>query len=220
MLPLLGSFFVISLSGALSPGPLTTMAIAEGSRRSKWSGLWLSVGHGLIEGVYVALIALILWLGRDTLLQQPFLIGAIALIGGGFLGWMGAGMAVGAWRKQLTLADGPGETTHLSLIPKGIFVSLSNPFWWIWWVLVATVYIGQSLAWGIGGVAILFFVHWLTDLGWLTGLSWLTASGHGLINPAVYRWILIICGAVLLFFGLSFISLGLQILSTGQLPAW
>ena len=66
MIELLGSFFIISLSGALSPGPLTTVAIAEGSRRGKWSGWWLSVGHGLAEGTYVAVIALILWLGEIT----------------------------------------------------------------------------------------------------------------------------------------------------------
>ena len=88
MFPLLVTFFLISLTGALAPGPLTTMAIVEGSRRGKWSGLRLAAGHGLVEGSYVALIALVLWLGRESLLRQPLVTGLIALIGGVFLAWL------------------------------------------------------------------------------------------------------------------------------------
>ncbi len=57
MFQLAGIFFIISLSGALSPGPLTTMAITEGTRRGRWSGWWLSLGHGLIEGSLVLAVA-------------------------------------------------------------------------------------------------------------------------------------------------------------------
>ena len=46
MFQLLATFFIISLTGALAPGPLTTMAIVEGSRRGKWSGARLAAGHG------------------------------------------------------------------------------------------------------------------------------------------------------------------------------
>lgn len=217
MLQLLGTFFIISLSGALSPGPLTTMAIAEGSRRGKWSGWWLSVGHGLAEGSYVAAIALLLWLGREAFLEQPLVAGLIALVGGAFLAWMGWGMAVAGWRDQLKLG---GETAaraaRFGLVPTGIFFSLSNPYWWIWWALITPLYIRQSLAWGMVGVAVLFLVHWSTDVGWLTGLAWLTGSGHALIKPAVYRWVIIGCGLALLFFGGGFMVAGGKFLLTGE----
>jgi threonine/homoserine/homoserine lactone efflux protein len=65
-------------------------------------------------------------------------------------------------------------------------------------------------------VAVLFLVHWAADVGWLTGLGWLTGSGRSLISPGVYRWILIICGAALVFFGISFIIAGLTFLTTGR----
>ncbi len=216
MLQLLGTFFVFSLTGALSPGPLTTMAIAEGSRRGKWAGWWLSIGHGVAEIAYVALIALILWLGRDTLLEQHLIAGLIALVGGGFLIWMGWAMARGAWRYELTLAGEAAKEARLGLIPTGVFFSISNPYWWIWWALAASVYIGQSLVWGIGGVIILFLVHWLTDFGWLTGLSWLTGSGRRLISPRIYRWVLVVCGVALIIFGFSFVGIGIQFLQTGE----
>jgi threonine/homoserine/homoserine lactone efflux protein len=216
MLELLGTFFLISLSGALSPGPLTTVAIAEGSRRGKWSGWWLSLGHGLAEGIYVAVIALILWLGRDSLLQQPLVAGIIALVGGGFLAWMGGSLAVAAWQHKLTLDGEAAKKARFGLVPTGILFSLSNPYWWVWWALITPLYIRQSLVWGLVGVALLFVVHWATDVGWLTGLAWLTGSGHTLVSPGVYRWVMVVCGAVLLFFGLSFMVAGLSFLYTGE----
>lgn len=216
MIELLGTFFIISLSGVLSPGPLTTVAIAEGSRRGKWSGWWLSLGHGLAEGAYVAVIAVILWLGRDSLLRQPLVAGLIALIGGGFLAWMGWSLAVAAWRHQVSLSGEAAKEARLGLVPSGVFFSVSNPYWWVWWALITPLYIRQSLAWGLVGVALLFIIHWLIDVGWLTGLAWLTGSGHALVSPGVYRWIMLVCGAVLLFFGLSFIAAGLSFLYTGE----
>lgn len=216
MIEILGTFFLISLSGVLSPGPLTTMAIAEGTRRGKWSGWWLAVGHGLTEVLYVAAITLTLWLGREALLRQPLVAGLIALLGGSFLAWMGWGLAVAAWRHQLTLAGEAAKEARFGLVPTGVFFSVSNPYWWIWWALIPPLYIRQSLAWGLGGVALLYLVHWLADAGWLTGLTWLTGSGHALISPAVYRWIMLACGAVLLFFGLSFVGAGLKFMLTGE----
>lgn len=216
MIELLGTFFIISLSGALSPGPLTTIAIAEGSRRGKWSGWWLSLGHGLVEGLYVAVIALILWLGRDSILHQPVVAGVIALVGGGFLAWMGWNLAVTAWRHQVTLAGEAAKQARFGLVPTGIFFSLSNPYWWVWWALITPLYIRQSMAWGLLGVALLYTVHWLADLGWLTSLAWLTGSGRALISPPVYRWIMLICGAALAFFGIGFIIAGVKFLATGQ----
>jgi threonine/homoserine/homoserine lactone efflux protein len=216
MIELLSTFFIISLSGALSPGPLTTMSIAEGSRGSKWSGWWLALGHGLAEATYVALIALLLWLGRDALLQQPLIAGLIALVGGGFLVWMGWSLVSTAWRRQLNLSGQVTQKTRYSLIPTGIFFSLSNPFWWIWWALITPLYLRQSFAWGVVGVALIFLVHWLTDVGWLTGLSWLTGSGHALFNQNVYRWLMLGCGAALGFFGFSFIMAGVRFLWAGE----
>ncbi len=217
MFQLLGTFFIISLTGALSPGPLTTVAIVEGSRRGKWSGISIAVGHGLVEIVYVAAIGLVLWYGREALLRQPLVIGLIALIGGLFLVWMGWGMAFGAWKHRLSLEGSVNSDIKLGLVPTGALVSVSNPYWWIWWALITPLYIEQSLTWGVLGITILFVVHWSTDLGWLTSLSWLTGSGRALISARVYRLVLIICGAALLFFGVTFVIAGIRFLTTGDL---
>ncbi len=216
MLELLITFFLISLTGALAPGPLTTMAIAEGSRRGRWAGWWLAAGHGLVEATYVGLIALVLLLGRDAWFKQPLLAGAIAVSGGGFLAWMGWSLAASAWRRQLTLTGEAPQAARFGLVPTGIIFSLSNPYWWLWWALITPFYIRQALVWGPGGLVLLFLAHWLTDVLWLTGLAWLTGSGRGLVSPGVYRWVMLACGGLLLFFGLSFIGAGVQFWATGE----
>jgi len=217
MFQLLGTFFIISLTGALSPGPLTTVAIIEGSRRGKWSGIRIAIGHGLVEIVYVAAIAAIIWFGRQTLLEQPLIIGLIAVVGGIFLAWMGWGMGFGAWKHRLSLEANAETDSKLGLVSTGSVVTVSNPYWWVWWALVTPLYIEQSLAWGVIGLAILFIVHWSTDLGWLTGLAWLTGSGKALFSAKIYRIVLIICGAALLFFGITFIIAGIGFLVTWEL---
>ena len=127
-------------------------------------------------------------------------------------------MAVSAWQRHLSLVGTvPSSDAHSRLIPAGIFFSVSNPYWWIWWALLVSLYIRDALTWGAWGVLALFVVHWLTDVGWLTGLSWLSGSGHKLISENVYRWIVLFCGGALIFFGISFIVAGVTFVVTGSL---
>jgi len=210
MLQLAGVFFFVSLSGALSPGPLTTMALTEGTRRGRWSGWWLSAGHAIIEAILVFAIAY----GLGTWLKHP-LVGAVIGLGGGiFLAWMGWGLLSGAWRRQLTLtaattAD-PPAVTRLGLVPAGIALSLSNPYWSLWWASVGAGFILSSQRWGIIGLVTVFVAHWLSDFFWLTGLGFLAGSGRGLMSEGVYRGVLMVCGIFLMSFSAFFIYSGVE----------
>src|SRR3990172_4629018 len=76
-----GTSFVVSLSGALSPGPLTTMAVREGARTGFWAGPALALGHGLIELVLVVGLAL----GLNELLDRDPVTATTASAAGAFL---------------------------------------------------------------------------------------------------------------------------------------
>lgn len=191
------------------------MAIVEGSRRGKWAGAKVAVGHGLVEAPYLLLIGALIWFGQETILQQAELAGGIAIVGGGFLIWMGVRLVLDAWRRKISLSGAKGEESKVGLVGTGALVTVSSPYWWIWWALITPLYIRDALTWGVAGLVILFFVHWSTDLGWLTGISWLTGSGRGIISPNLYRWVLIICGGALGFFGITFIIAGFGFILTG-----
>jgi threonine/homoserine/homoserine lactone efflux protein len=184
----LASAFAVGLTGALSPGPLTTFAITEGARRGRWSGSWLSAGHGLAEGTLVIAIGL----GLGSFLKQPVVGSIIGVAGGLFLLWMGWGLVGGAWRGQLSLQAAPAA---------------EPPF------ITRTGMILTALQWGTLGLVVFYAVHWLTDLFWLSAMSFLTASGRGLMNDRVYRIVLAACGLFFIAFSVYFVSSGLDLIS-------
>ena len=129
---------------------------------------------------------------------------------------MGWNMARGSWRGTLNLSYQESQEAPFNLVTTGSLVTLSNPYWWVWWALITPLYIADAFIWGALGVVILFLFHWSTDLGWLTGLAWVTGSGRALFSARVYRVVLMVCGAALVFFGITFVIAGIQFLVTGE----
>jgi threonine/homoserine/homoserine lactone efflux protein len=102
LLAIFGSSFLISLSGALMPGPLFTLNVRETLRRGFWVGPLLAFGHALIELALVIGLAL----GLRQFLGEGRGTAAIAILGGTFLLWMGYEMLRTAPRQELHLGEG------------------------------------------------------------------------------------------------------------------
>jgi threonine/homoserine/homoserine lactone efflux protein len=103
LLAIFGSSFLISLSGALMPGPLFTLSVRETLRRGFWVGPLLATGHALIELALVVALAL----GLSEFLAEGKGTAVIAMLGGLFLIWMGYEMLRTAPRQELRLAPQP-----------------------------------------------------------------------------------------------------------------
>ncbi|MDP2949406.1 MAG: LysE family transporter, partial [Chloroflexota bacterium] len=58
--------FAVGFTGALMPGPLTTLTVRETMRRGFWAGPLLALGHGVIELALVVGLAL----GLSRLLDE------------------------------------------------------------------------------------------------------------------------------------------------------
>jgi threonine/homoserine/homoserine lactone efflux protein len=80
----LTSFFV-ALSGALVPGPLFTITVAESARKGFISGPLIILGHGILE---LSLIMLLI-LGLAPFFSDPAVIIVISVLGGLMLVYMG-----------------------------------------------------------------------------------------------------------------------------------
>jgi len=98
------------------------------------------------------------------------------------------------------------------LIPAGVLVSVSNPYWVIWWASVGTAYMSESLEQGAVGVGSFFTGHILSDFAWLTLVAFVLASGRRIMSRGVYRGILAACGFFLLVLGAYFIYSGIGFL--------
>ncbi len=215
LLALYGTFMLVTFSGALSPGPLTAMALSEGVRAGRWSGTKLAVGHALVEFPLVLAIAF----GLGQFLQQPLVNGIVALFGGAVLLWMGYGLISGVLRKQLSLhaattAPAPAMLRY-GQVPGGLALTVTNPYWSLWWASLGATYVARTaaLAPGLLPVTGLWITHWLIDLFWLGGLSLLVASGRRLIGDRAYRGVLLACGVFLVGFALFFLWSGVQALT-------
>jgi threonine/homoserine/homoserine lactone efflux protein len=225
--------FGIGLSGALSPGPLTVLAIREAPRRGWWAGPLATLGHGAVELALVIALAL----GLAAFVEEGRATAVIAFLGGGLLVWMGLRMLRGAPRaslhaelevavsgratrvrevgaSRLRVAGPTGLAAVVAVAPLGALVSVANPYWVVWWATVGTKLTSDSLSAGWPGPAAVFAGHILSDLAWLTLVAALVASGsRRLAGDAWYRWLLGGCAVFLLATGVFFLVSGVRFLA-------
>ncbi len=196
----LTSFFV-ALSGALVPGPLFTITVAESARKGFISGPLIILGHGILE---LSLIVLLI-LGLAPFFSDPTVIIVISILGGLMLVNMGYRMIREARSAHLSTSVSSGSK-GMHPILSGIIGSISNPYWTIWWATIGLGYLVSSFKFGMNGVAVFFIGHILADLLWYSLISFSVAKGERFIGDRGYKALLYICGIFLILFGLWFIQ--------------
>lgn len=204
-----GTSFLVGLSGAVSPGPLLAFDIRESMRKGFWAGPALSLGHSLLELAVV--LALVLGLGR--FFQGSDARAFIGVAGGLFLLWMAYGMFRHPARgmpdlSRQALAQRSGGLR--SPLLGGTLVSLSNPFWFVWWMTVGAGLLFRYYPDPLGpaGVAAFYVGHILADFAWFSGVSFGVASGRRWLKRPLYVGIILACGAFLAAMGGLFIVSG------------
>ncbi len=204
---MMGSF-ILALSGALMPGPLLTLTIAESTKRGFAAGPLLILGHGILELAFI--IALIM--GGESYLGSPLIRDTISMVGGGVLLWMGFAMVLQGRRINPSSDhySPPEDNLSRGLNPVlgGILVSLSNPYWFIWWLTIGLGYMVMAMEFGLKGIAVFFIGHIMADLAWYSMVSYGVSRGKAFLKQRTYSHVIVFCGFFLLFFGLWFFYLG------------
>ncbi len=111
MLAILASVIVISFSGVMMPGPMTAVTLAK-SYKSPWAGVWISLGHAVIE---VPLILLI-YFGFAQFFQNGIVRLVLSVAGSGMIIWLGVSMfraRTGVVRKGKTCPTMPSLPAFL-----------------------------------------------------------------------------------------------------------
>jgi threonine/homoserine/homoserine lactone efflux protein len=227
---LFATSFGVGFTGALMPGPLTTLAVRETMRRGFWAGPMLAAGHSLLELPLVIGLAL----GLSRFLDNDSVKGGIGIVGGVFLLWMGVHILgalpkeapalassqaddpvafEGSWRRSLGATNRSWLSSALLLGTAAILVSLSNPGFIAWWATAGTLLVRQGLDHGAAGVASIYTGHILSDIVWLGLLGMVMARGRRLMSGFVYRGVLAVCALFLLVLGAYFMASGLVLLS-------
>ena len=193
-----GASFTLALSGALMPGPLLTVTVAESARIGFKAGPLLMTGHAVLELVLV--IAIVKGLG--PFLKSPSVMGLIALFGGGMLLWMGVDMVRNSSGLSLNRQERGNRgrrTPHPVLV--GILASISNPYWTLWWATIGLGYLVAAMKYGNKGVVVFFLGHIAADYAWYALISLGISRGKRLLKDRSYQIMIRICGLFLIGFG-------------------
>lgn len=203
LLRILGLSFVVALTGAITPGPLLALVIAQ-VMVSGFGAVWpILIGHALLEAVFILLLAA----GTARLLSRPAVRGILAILGGIVLALMAWQMILNASAMTLR-ASGAGGLSWWALVGAGAGVSLANPYFSGWWVTVGT---GQFAAMQLRrrrDVAAFFMGHELGDAIWYVFVAIVLVTGRAWLTDEVYQGLIMICGLSVGLLAIFFAILG------------
>ncbi len=206
--------FLVALTGAMAPGPLLTYTIIKSvnsGRRGYLIGAWVILGHALLEMV----IVFFLLMGFSFVLKNMMVVRFIGITGGIILVWFGTSLikdiTLGKISTEFLKSSGNTETDSNQYntrglenpIVGGIIVSMSNPYWWVWWATIGFAFMIQfDVSLKKWPELIAFFLgHEAGDLLWYVIVSFLAFFGIRHLNRKTYYGILVVCGIFMILFG-------------------
>ncbi|MCW4015498.1 MAG: LysE family translocator [Candidatus Bathyarchaeota archaeon] len=191
---------ILTISGALAPGPLFFVTISHGMKSGAKSGVLFSISHTIIEFSLVMLLAA----GLLTVANEPTVKLAVGTIGGVAL------VVFGFVQIRSSLKD-PKQTnqtksSNKNLLLIGLALTGLNPYFIIWWLTIGANLILISIEFaGILGVILMYICHVWVDYAWLILVAAFTKKGAKLLQKKWYKIMIASFGAVLIYFGTSFL---------------
>lgn len=201
--------FVIAIGAVVSPGPVSTSIVSQSPRRGWLTGPLVATGHISLE----LLMVLLLTLGLGVGLANPTVQIVISILGGALLAWMGLAMIRDTWQRKIKLPSrevGDVAMNTKQLIGLGMIATISNPFWYAWWVTVAAGYLYQAKEVGLVLVLAFYLGHITVDYAWDTILSTIIGNGSRWMTDKVYRLLIYACGAFFLYMAWVFLIQGIS----------
>lgn len=191
--------FLVGFSGASSPGPMLTMVLTQSSIKGWLEAVKIVSGHAILEGILVILLLI----GLQPFLQNVIFLKSFTFVGSLFLIYMGFGLLRSIIRKDIDIKQ--SSPVKIPSLISGILVSLSNPYWLIWWITIGVSFLSQAKNFLVLGVLSFYLGHILSDYVWYIFIGFV---GQGLSLPfwkKIYEFILTLASVVLLIFGFYFL---------------
>ncbi|MHA2245338.1 MAG: LysE family transporter [Candidatus Hodarchaeales archaeon] len=208
--------FLVALSGAMSPGPLLTYTIykaLQSKSRAYLIGILIWIGHAILEFI----LMLVLLIGLSSIITDKSIIIIIGILGGFVLIFFGGNLLRDIWLKKidfsfLTLEDDVIEkqensNENFNLIQQptlgGVLVSMSNPYWWIWWAVIGLNFMTQFSVGLLNLEFWSFFLgHELGDFLWYVSIATILGFTNRFLTKRIYLGIIIICSLFMIGFGI------------------
>ena len=202
MLPLILSAFLVSLAGAVAPGPILAVTIAKGIK-SPWAGLQIALAHVLID----VSIIVILYFGLGDFLQAKPLQSSLNIVGGLLIVWLGVYM----FRSRTAIIRGEKGGLHHNAFLLGILTTLFNPVFLPWWLTIGSMFVMQFRQFGIAGLLAFIVSAEIPNLLWYPFASLMVyKTGSTDRGWMIKKWLFIICSLFLVGFGIWFVLSGVH----------
>ncbi|MFX1411498.1 MAG: LysE family transporter [Promethearchaeota archaeon] len=206
MIEILTISFLVALTGALSPGPVLTFTIYKSlnSKKGYLAGIFIVLGHAILE---FSLIIILLG-GVSFFFQNIIFLILLGSIGGSCLIIFGILTIKNVYKKQFKLdfniSDENLKGFKGNSFIGGIFYSITNPYWEFWWAVAGlTIMVELNVSFKNPMGLLLFFIgHELGDIVWYVPISIFIYLGGRSLNPKLYKYVLIGCGAFMIIFGI------------------
>ncbi len=207
---ILVGWFILSLTGALAPGPLSAAVVQQTNKRGKLHGILPMVGHAIVE---IGIIAVII-LSVQMVIENQLIIDLIK--GGGSLVIILFGfMALREYRYNDNLQSKESEAgisaaTAAEATIQGALVSILSPYFLLWWIaagFTAVSSLMESLEVGtvfLAGVLV-YLVHISTDLLFGVVLAVGTDKAGKKAKVGGINWISVMVGVFQIVLGMWFL---------------
>ena len=199
--------FLVALTGALSPGPLLTFTIYKSLRRKRGylAAIYILLGHATIE----LFLIVVLLAGAYIFLQNIIFLILVGIIGGMLLVVYGIvtirDVLKTDFEDDYLLEGNTIRGFKGNSYLGGILVTLSNPFWALWWVATGfslmTVRFNITLLMPLE-ITFFFLGHELGDIVWYLPISLFVYYGGKSLNPKIYKYVLLISAVFMIGFGI------------------
>jgi len=176
---------------------MTAATLAAGVR-SPHAGALIALGHAAIEVPLMLLIVA----GAGAVFQISSVKLGIGLAGGAFLLFVGSQLLAAAWKGDVVEHGPDGRHPFVT----GVVLTAANPYFLIWWATVGLALATDAVSFGVVAFVLFGVIHWLCDLIWLEILSLASHKGTEVLGGGLQKMVLLVCGIMLLGFGVMFLK--------------
>lgn len=202
MIGFVGAALVLGVSSGLSPGPLSTLVIAQTIKYGAKEGIKVSVAP-LITDIPIICIAVFL---LSSFAYVHNVLGWISIAGGSFLIYL-------AW--ETFRATPPGMNAagrQIRSLGKGVAVNALNPHPYLFWITVGAPMIIKAYQESLTAAAAFIFCFLFSLVGTKVFITVVVDRTKRVLAGKAYRYIMRILGFLLFVFALVLIRDGLVLL--------
>jgi threonine/homoserine/homoserine lactone efflux protein len=199
---------IVAFSGAITPGPMLTLVISSVSKKGFWTSFFIVLGHSLLE----LLVVILFFMGILKFLDNPLITKIIGILGGVFLLYIGVDIIISIFKKKTTIdfksvlkQKTINRKSTINVVFQGILISLTNPYWFIWWLSIGAAFLLKSVKFSFAGISSFYLGHISADFIWYLFIGFLVNTGRRFFNQKIYNCILISCSIFLFYMGIKFI---------------